>query len=149
MKEFVFSAAALMLFYRFEWEIYNDFLNLKLQKNYIPYKLLTMNYPTITLLDRLAPKHILSGARASILGMIGSLCILALCLGVYVPVVMSYFNGIYYQSQYTRETNKLDFYYTGQDFKIAVVFRHKKTGVVFNHASLLSTLTVLATSSNN
>lgn len=74
--------------------------------------------------------------------------LVALCLALYVPPTVSYFKGNYYQSLYSRKYNSSVNFYSTDDFKIAVVFKDKITGIPIDHSSLLSLLNVFVTSKN-
>jgi hypothetical protein len=56
-------------------------------------------YSILSSLDGLSPPP-LKGKRTSWLGCIGSAMLLALCLGFYLPAILTYFSGGYYQSMF-------------------------------------------------
>jgi hypothetical protein len=94
----------------------------------------------LEIFDRVSEKVPLNGRKSSWVGFIGTLALLALCLWFYVPAVMSYFSGNYYQSMYETDTNFAHTFFSRDDYKLAIVFKNKQDGSVYNHSSLLSNL---------
>jgi hypothetical protein len=108
-----------------------------------------MSYPgTLQILDRLAPTHIQKDSRGSWIGFIATLLFFAVCLAIFVPPVILYFKGNYYQSQYIKHNNSTVSLYSGDDFKLAIVIKNQTTGFPINHTNLLNLLNVKVTSKN-
>ena len=63
-------------------------------------------------LDRFALTHLLSGKKSSWIGLCGTLLLLGVCLAIYVPAILSYFKGNYYQSQYMTYKNHTGYIYS-------------------------------------
>lgn len=103
---------------------------------------------TLQIFDRLVPIQVQKDSRGSWIGFIGTLMFLAVCLALYVPPVIGYFRGNYYQSQYTKTYNSSVSLITGEDLKIAVVIRNLTTGLPINHTYLLNLLSAQVTSNN-
>lgn len=70
-------------------------------------------------------------------------------MGFYVPAAISYFKGNYYQSMYDTNINFAHTFYSKEDFKLAIVFRNKQSGTVYNHTFLLDNLKALIYSANH
>lgn len=87
----------------------------------------------IQTLDRLSVRSVLRGSTSTICGIVGTLVLLALCLGIYIPPTVGYFKGNYFESEfYTQETVDQKFY-SNRDFKIAIQFLHKSNNSVADH----------------
>lgn len=52
----------------------------------------------IQVLDRLTVKSVLRGSTSTVLGIIGTLAVFILCLAIYIPPTISYFQGNYFES---------------------------------------------------
>jgi len=52
----------------------------------------------IEAIDRVGVKSVLRGSTSSIFGVLGTLCIIILCLAIYIPPSLSYLNGDYFES---------------------------------------------------
>ena len=85
-------------------------------------------------LDRLSVTNLVTGKKASWIGLLGTLIVVGLCVAIYLPAVESYLKGNYYQSQYSTYKNQTGFIYSKDDIKMAIVIRNKLTGTVYNHS---------------
>ena len=88
-------------------------------------------------LDRLTVKSVLRGSTATIIGIIGTLSVIILCLVFYIPPTSSVIKGEYIETQFhTRKFIKTQFY-SNDDFKLAIVFRNRITNSIANHSQIL------------
>lgn len=97
-----------------------------------------MAYGTVVeFLDRLSVRSVLRGSTASICGVIGSLVVIVLCLAIYTAPTLAYLRGDFYETEFYTSSNLQKNFYSNSDFKIALVFRNKKTGLVANHSKIV------------
>ena len=52
----------------------------------------------IQVLDRLTVKSLLRGSTSTVLGILGTLAVFILCLALYIPPTVKYFQGNYFES---------------------------------------------------
>lgn len=98
--------------------------------------------------DGLGTGSILRGGRGSVVGLLATIGFLAVCLGVYVPAVMGFARGNFYQSEFESNARYIDRFYSGEDFKIAMVLRNRQTGLPVDHSYLLNLLEIMVVGSN-
>lgn len=95
----------------------------------------------LSILDRQSARSALTGQTGSIIGVLFSIVFLVVVIVLYLIITVEYFDGIYYASEYTSTGKQNELHFTsGRDFKLAVIMRNKKTGVLANHTELLQNL---------
>jgi hypothetical protein len=52
----------------------------------------------IQILDRLTVRSVLRGSTSTICGILGTLAVIILCLAIYIPPTIQYFEGNYFES---------------------------------------------------
>jgi len=91
----------------------------------------------IQVLDRLSVRSVLRGSTSTFLSILGTLAVFILCLAIYIPPTINYFQGNYFESEFwVRDSVNKDFY-SNDDFKIAVQIRKKSDNSVANHTKIL------------
>lgn len=88
-------------------------------------------------LDRLTVKSVLRGSTATIIGIIGTLTVLVLCLAIYIPPTVSIIKGEYIETEYfNRKVTRAQFY-SNDDFRFAIVFRNRLNNQIANHSKIM------------
>lgn len=106
-----------------------------------------MSFPgVLENIDRVSMSNLMTGKKSSWIGLVGTVMIVALCLGFFIPPVISYFEGNYYQSQYLTFANQTGMAYSKDDFKMAIVIKNKFTGSVYDHSQIMNVLTAMVVS---
>lgn len=93
---------------------------------------------TLQILDRLAVKSVMRGGTSTVCGLLGTLTLLILCFAIYIPPTEGYFRGNFFESQFYSQKSINQTFYSTQDFKIAIQFRHKKNNSVADHQAMLN-----------
>lgn len=92
-----------------------------------------MYYTSLDYLDRLQAKNVLTGTTATFLGVFATLVLIAGTAAFYVPTIVSYFQGIYFQSEFQLQQPPYGNITTNRDFKAALVFYNKTSNQIANH----------------
>lgn len=92
----------------------------------------------IQTLDRLSVKSVLRGSTSTVCGIIGTLAVIVLCLAIYIPPTIGYFNGNYFESEFWTYEQVNQNFYSSDDFKIAIQLRRRTDNSVANHQAILN-----------
>jgi hypothetical protein len=91
----------------------------------------------IQILDRLTVRSVLRGSTSTICGILGTLAVIILCLAIYIPPTINYFQGNYFESEFWTNDLVNQKYYSNDDFKIAIQLRKKSDNSVADHQAIL------------
>ena len=105
--------------------------------SYLLFKDLMAYSALIQILDRLSVKSVLRGSTSTVLGILGSLAVLILCLAIYIPPTIKYFQGNYFESEFWVRDLVNQNFYSNDDFKIAIQLRKRSDNSVADHQSII------------
>ncbi len=91
----------------------------------------------IQVLDRLSVRSVLRGSTSTVLGVLGTLAVFILCLVIYIPPTINYFQGNYFESEFWVRDLVNQNFYSNDDFKIAIQIRNKSDNSVANHTKII------------